>query len=90
MYFEFSFTRNFFSAFAVDGNVFVENELPVIPELNVQLHYAWNPTPLIEVLANFQYFGDQYFNDSNSLSYLAYFIANFKASAQFAIRKQGR
>ncbi len=85
-----AFSRNLFSAFTDDGIVFDGNELPGIPEQSIQLQFAWNPTPVIKVFTNFHYFGDQYLNDLNSLSYPAYFIANFKVSAQFAIRKQGR
>ncbi len=84
-----TFSRNLFTDFTDDGNVFDGNELPGIPEQSIQLQFAWNPTPVIEMFANFQYFSDQYLNDLNSLSYPAYFIADFKVSAQFAIGRQG-
>lgn len=84
-----TFSRNLFTEFTDDGNVFDGNKLPGIPEQSIQLQFAWNPTSVVEVFTNLQYLGDQYLNDLNSLSYPGHFIADFKVSAHISIRRQG-
>jgi iron complex outermembrane receptor protein len=84
-----TFSRNRFINFTDDGNEYNGNDLPGIPEQNIQLQFTWNPLPALEVFSNFRYFGDQYLNDANTMQYPGYFVADVKISALFPLRKRG-
>lgn len=84
-----TFSRNRFINFIDSGNDYSSNDLPGIPEQTVQLQLTWNPIPLLEGFVNFQYFGAQYLNDSNSLRNPGYFITDVKVSALLALHKGG-
>ncbi len=82
-------SRNRFIDFSDNGNSYNGNDLPGIPAQAVLLQFTWNPISALEVFTNFQYFGDQYLNDENTLDYPGYFIADIKISAILPIYKTG-
>lgn len=82
-------SRNRFVDFSDDGNSYDGNDLPGIPAQTLLLQFTWSPISSLEVFANFQYFGDQYLTDKNSLDYPRYFIADLKISAKLPVYKTG-
>lgn len=87
----FSYTRsiNRFIDFTDDGNTYNGNLLPGIPDHYGQLLLVWKPFKILEVQAQLQYTGDQYLNDSNSLSYPGYLLSNLKVSTRVPLKKTG-
>ena len=82
-----TFSRNRFIDFTDDGNTYDGNKLPGIPKQSLQLHFTWTPGRLFEVFTRFQYTGDQYLTDNNSLKYPGYFLADLKFSVQLIFHK---
>ena len=74
---------NRFIDFTEGGNTYDGNILPGIPRHSVALQLNWSAVQMLELSTHFQYTGDQYLNDSNSLDYPAYFISNIKLTARF-------
>jgi iron complex outermembrane recepter protein len=85
----FSFTKsiNRFIDFIDDGNSYNFNDLPGIPNLTANFLLKWEPIGRIETFAHVQYIGKQFINDLNSIDYPGYFLVNFKASLNIALKK---
>jgi iron complex outermembrane receptor protein len=74
---------NRFIDFTDGGNTYDGNILPGIPRHSVALQLKWSAVQMLELSTHFQYTGDQYLNDSNSLDYPGYFLSNIKLTAKF-------
>jgi iron complex outermembrane receptor protein len=79
---------NRFLEFTDNGVSYNGNHLPGIPDQTIQVQLYWNPAKRLELVTHFQYTGDQYLNDDNSLNYSGYFLCNLKAIFQWQIRKR--
>lgn len=87
--FSYTLSRNHFIDFTDNGNTYDGNDLPGIPDQHMQLQLTWNPFKKLEVFTHFQYTGDQYLNDANSLKYEGYFLIDLKVLTQIEIKKTG-
>jgi len=87
--FSYTLSRNHFIDFTDNGNTYDGNDLPGIPDQYMQLQITWNPFKKLEVFTHLQYTGNQYLDDANSLKYEGYFLADFKLTTQFQIKKSG-
>ncbi|NMC39128.1 MAG: TonB-dependent receptor [Bacteroidales bacterium] len=84
----YSGSINRFVEFTDYGNNYNGNYLPGIPDQSLNLQVRWLPMSSLEILAHFQYTGDQYLNDSNEMKYQAYSLSNVKISYDFRVRKR--
>lgn len=86
-----SYTRsiNKFIDFNDNGTSYNGNHLPGIPDRQLNLQLKWNALKIIELTSQFQYSGDQYITDNNSLKYNDYYLVNLKISSQLKFKKSG-
>ena len=78
---------NRFIEFTDGGITYDGNILPGIPGQSVQLQIKWAALRVLVLSTHFQYTGDQYITDSNSLVYPGYFSGNIKLTARFHLSK---
>lgn len=88
--FSYTASLNRFIDFTDDDNIYDGNDLPGIPGQTLQSILKWYPIKILELITHFQYSGDQYLNDSNSLKYPGYFLENIKLTAQFRQKEKTR
>ncbi len=84
----YSGSINKFVEFTDDDNNYNGNYLPGIPDQSFNFQVRWLPMSILEILAHFQYTGDQYLNDSNEMKYEDYFLSDVKISYEFPIGKK--
>lgn len=86
--FSYTASLNKFVDFTDDDNIYDGHILPGIPGQTLQSVLKWYPVKMLELITHFQYSGDQYLNDSNSLKYPGYFIENIKLTALFKLKEK--
>ena len=86
-----SYTHSFnrFIDFTDDGNNYDGKFLPGIPRQSMQLQIKWNAHKLLELVSHLQYSGDQFINDSNTLTNPGYFLINIKVTSEINFKKAG-
>jgi iron complex outermembrane recepter protein len=88
--FSYTASLNRFIDFTDDDNIYDGNNLPGIPGQTLQSILKWYPVKMLELITHFQYSGDQYLNDSNSIKYPGYFLENIKLTAMFRQKEKTR
>lgn len=85
----YTWSRNRFIDFNDHGEVYDGNSLPGIPSHIAQAGLEWQPAARLILDARFQYVGEQYMNDANSLKNDDYLLVSTKTSYQFPAAKAG-
>ena len=85
----YSRSLNRFIDFMDNGNSYNGKNLPGIPDQSFHLQLKWNMIKKLELFTHLQYSGYQYLNDSNTLKYSGYFLADIKVTIQLKPGKKG-
>jgi iron complex outermembrane receptor protein len=86
-----SYTRsiNKFIDFTDNGTSYNGYHLPGIPDRQLNLQLNWGVLKIMEITSQFQYTGNQYITDDNSIKYSDYYLLNLKVSSQLKFKKSG-
>ena len=80
---------NKFIDFNDNGTSYNGKVLPGIPDRQLNLQLKWNALEIIELTSQFQYTGNQYITDDNSLKYKNYYLISLKVSSHLKFKKSG-
>lgn len=85
----YTFSQNRFIDFTDDNNTYDGNLLPGIPSYLFQATLIWNPIGSLVLNVRFQYTGEQFIDDANTVTNDAYFLSDAKASYLFKTTRLG-
>ena len=85
----YTFSQNRFIDFTDNDNTFDGNLLPGIPSNLFQVTLVWHPLKPLILNVRFQYTGEQFINDANTVTNNAYFLSDAKVSYLFKTRQLG-
>ncbi len=84
-----TWSRNRFIDFNDNGEIYNGNKLPGIPSHMARVGLQWRPAARLRLDVQFQYVGEQYMNDANSMKNDDYFLVGLRTSHHLPATRAG-